>query len=170
MEKGLISTSKTKSTAPPQVVADPCNQIQGIVTTPKVGSTFPVSSAIAPSSTCEKISESKPITKSLVSLDASSINDIKSHIGFEFKPDVIRVPHPSVVDELLHDLPHKCSICGLHVKLKESFDRHMEWHTLKNADSGSRRWYVSSLEWIQEKVSTDEVTDVKGASDKEWES
>ncbi|KAL8094841.1 hypothetical protein AgCh_036378 [Apium graveolens] len=170
MAKGLISASKKESTAPPQAVADPCNQIPGIVTTPKVGSTFPVSSAIAPSSTCEKLSESKPITKSPVSLDASSINDIKSHIGFEFKPDVIRVPHPSVVDELLHDLPHKCSICGLQVKLKESFDRHMEWHTLKNADSGSRRWYVSSLDWIQEKVSTDEVTDVKGASDKELES
>lgn len=169
MAKGLISASKTESTAPPQVIVDPCNQISGIATTPMVGSTFPVSSAISPSSTCEKLSQSKPTTKSPVSLDASSVNDIKSHIGFEFKPDVIRVPHPSVIDELLHDLPHKCSICGLQVKVKESFDRHMEWHTLKNADSGSRRWYVSSLDWIQERVSTDEVTDVKGASHKELE-
>ncbi|KAK1389595.1 polyadenylation and cleavage factor-like [Heracleum sosnowskyi] len=169
MAKGLISASKTESTAPPQVIVDPCNQIPGIVTTPMVGSSFPVSSAISASSTCEKIPESKPNTKSPVRLDASNVSDIKSHIGFEFKPDVIRVPHPSVIDELLHDLPHKCSICGLKVKLKESFDRHMEWHTLKNADSGSRRWYVNSLEWSQEKVSTDEVTDVKWASDKELE-
>lgn len=169
MAKGLISASKTESTAPPQVIADPCNQIPGIVTTSIVGSTFPVSSAISPSSTCEKLSESKPTAKSPVSLDASSANDIKSLIGFEFKPDVIRVPHPSVIDELLHDLPHKCSICGLKVQLKESFDRHMEWHTLKTADSGSRRWYVSSLDWIQENVSTDEVTDVKGASVEEVE-
>lgn len=167
MVKGLISASKTESTAPPQIIVDPCDQIPGIVTNPTVGSTLPVSSAIPSSSTHENLSESKPTIKSPVSLDASS--DFKSHIGFEFKPDVIRVSHPSVINELLHDLPHQCSICGLQVKLKESFDRHMEWHTLKTAESGSRRWYVNSLDWIKEKVSTEEATDVKGASDKELE-
>ncbi|XP_017258098.1 uncharacterized protein LOC108227463 [Daucus carota subsp. sativus] len=166
MAKGLISASKTESTAPPQIIADPCNQIPGIVTT-MVSSTLTVSSAIPPSSTCDKLSESKPTTKNPVSLDASSFNDFKNHIGFEFKPEVIRVCHPSVIDELLHDLPHQCSICGLQVKLKESLDRHMEWHTLKKAESGCRRWYISSLEWIQEKVSADE--DVKGVSDDELE-
>lgn len=167
--KGLISASKSESTAPSQIIVDPCIQIPGIVTTTVVSSTLPVSSAIPPSSTCEQLSESKPTSKNPVSLHASSFNDVKSHIGFEFKPDVIRVSHPAVIDELLQDLPHKCSICGLQVKLKESFDRHMEWHTLKKAESGSRRWFVNSIDWIKEKVSTHEAIDVKEVSDKELE-
>ncbi|KAI3522929.1 hypothetical protein L1887_00981 [Cichorium endivia] len=77
-------------------------------------------------------------------------NNIKSVIGLEFKPDVIREFNPCVISELIDDLPLQCGTCGLRFKVQEQFDRHTEWHSVKNSESGttSRRWFLNSEKWV----------------------
>ncbi|KAI3823445.1 hypothetical protein L1987_04881 [Smallanthus sonchifolius] len=102
-----------------------------------------VSSVISTSSTSSELSPSNPTSKSITN------EEIKCPIGFEFRADVIREFHPSVISDLIEELPHQCSICGLRFKLQERFDKHMEWHTLRNSDSDpSRRWFLNSDIWV----------------------
>ncbi|XP_076914002.1 polyadenylation and cleavage factor homolog 4-like [Bidens hawaiensis] len=90
--------------------------------------------------------------------DPSPTEDVKSVIGFEFKPDVIRRSHTAVISQLIIDeLPHQCHICGLRFKLMERFDRHIEWHTLNDPElntlnKSSRRWFTSSEDWVNGKL------------------
>ncbi|KAI3716661.1 hypothetical protein L1987_67685 [Smallanthus sonchifolius] len=113
-----------------------------------------VSSAISTSSTSSEQSPSNPASKSEQSPSnpaskSTTIEEIKCPIGFEFRADVIREFYPSVISDLIEELPHQCSICGLRFKLQERFDKHMEWHTLRNSDSDpSRRWFLSSDNWV----------------------
>ncbi|KAJ9542706.1 hypothetical protein OSB04_029212 [Centaurea solstitialis] len=145
--KGLIHASKADSTPDPT----PTTKSQSPkIDTPPLQTV--VSSVLPASSGNDESSLSNSAVKSAQSITV----DIKSLIGFEFKPDVIRRSHPAVITELIDDLPHQCHICGLRFKLRERFDRHVEWHTLKNPEfstpnKASRSWFRKSDDWLIEK-------------------
>ncbi|XP_022024434.1 polyadenylation and cleavage factor homolog 4 isoform X2 [Helianthus annuus] len=129
--KGLISASDDNSKN--QSPSDDKIKIPPIVS----------SSLISTSSTSSDLSPSDPVSKTTTN------EEIKCPIGFEFRADVIREFHPGVINDLIDDLPHQCSICGLRFKLQERFDKHMEWHTLRNSDAdSSRKWFFNREDWV----------------------
>ncbi|KAK1434896.1 hypothetical protein QVD17_00650 [Tagetes erecta] len=153
--KGLISTSKDESKN--QIPSD--DTISPIVD-PSVISTSSTSSELSASKPASKITtttvqstnkEIKPIqsTNEEIKTVQSTNDEIKCPIGYKFRADVIREFHPAVISDLIDELPHQCSICGLRFKLQQRFDKHMEWHTLRNSDSDpSRRWFLNCDDWV----------------------
>ncbi|KAI3724091.1 hypothetical protein L2E82_35856 [Cichorium intybus] len=89
----------------------------------------------------------------------SNSTDIKSLIGFDFKPEIIRRSNPAVITDLIDDLPHQCHICGLRFKLQERFQKHIEWHTSKNNPefNTSRKWFTNSDDWVKVKSEREAV-------------
>ncbi|KAL4578769.1 hypothetical protein LXL04_014900 [Taraxacum kok-saghyz] len=83
------------------------------------------------------------------SVSLSSSTDIKSLIGFDFKPEIIRRSNPAVISDLTSDLPHQCHICGIKFKIQERFEKHIEWHNRKKS-TASRRWFRNSGDWVKE--------------------
>lgn len=154
--KGLISSSKSDSllSASSMIPDQPLDRVPAIASSSSSPvSAVPVATSKPLVSTIQVPSSLEPAVKASDSLPKST-EKIKHLIGFEFKPDVVRSMHPDVVDDLLSDLPHRCSICGLRLKLKERLDRHMEWHAVRFTDDDptskiSRRWYGSVVDWVE---------------------
>ncbi|CAI9762124.1 unnamed protein product [Fraxinus pennsylvanica] len=151
--KDLISALKTElsTSMPLEVAAHPQDRGVGIASISYVSS--PVVTLEQLSSTADELSSTKSAAKSSDSLSRSTASKIKNLIGFEFRPDVVRKLHPAVISELLADLPHRCSICGLRLNLQEQFDRHLEWHASRipvqnPSKKTSRRWYTNSFDWV----------------------
>ncbi|XP_022745371.1 polyadenylation and cleavage factor homolog 4-like isoform X2 [Durio zibethinus] len=120
-------------------------------------SSFPASSIPssldAPGSlTMGELSFAEPATKSSFVSHRFASLDVEDLIGLEFRPDVIREFHSSVISGLLDDFPLSCSFCGLRLKFQEQLDRHLEWHALKKTDTALRRWYARSDDWIAGKA------------------
>ncbi|KAJ9554919.1 hypothetical protein OSB04_009533, partial [Centaurea solstitialis] len=175
--KGLISAPKddprsSSSTAPTKNQSQSDDTPSSQEVTPVV-----VSSALSTSAISHELITSKPAVKSTAIMPQPINEDIKSLIGFIFKPDVIREFHPEVISDLIDDLPHQCGICGLRFKLQERFDRHMEWHTLRNSESNavntsSRRWFSNCDDWINGKPDTgssNESTTLMGGTEEALE-
>ncbi|KAL3646844.1 hypothetical protein CASFOL_009388 [Castilleja foliolosa] len=143
--KGLISSSSSSSSSKSESVSP--NKISdhplGIV------SSLPVTSSKPFIPIKDEPSLSEPAVNVSDSLPESPIK-IKNLIGFVFRPDVLRDLHPDVISDLLSDIPHQCSICGLRLKLQERLDRHMEWHALRVPDDNnpSRNWYADLVDWV----------------------
>ncbi|KAL6519340.1 hypothetical protein OROGR_018660 [Orobanche gracilis] len=159
--KGLISSSKSDAVicASAKIIPDqPLDRVSSVpVTSPK-----PLIPVI------DEPSSFKPAVSASDGLPESQ-EKIKNLIGFEFRPDIIRNLHPDVINDLLSDVPHQCSICGLRLKLQERFDRHMEWHASRVAEDdnflskASRRWYTNLVDW----VARIGPSDISGCSDDE---
>lgn len=153
--KGLISASKSESQSVPslQIPNKSQEKSSSIATSgSKPDPLVHVSSDIH-SSTKNDVKLTEAAAKSSSSLSQSEPKKVENLVGTDFKPDVIREFHPSVIDALLDDLPHKCSLCGFRLKLEEQLVRHLEWHAMKNpdADEGigpSRRWYAIAADWL----------------------
>ncbi|XWS59538.1 hypothetical protein CRYUN_Cryun08bG0130700 [Craigia yunnanensis] len=116
-------------------------------------SSIPSSLDASRSSTMDELSFPEPARKSSVASHQSASMEVEDLIGLEFRPEVIREFHSSVISGLLDDLPHCCSLCGLRLKLQERLDRHLEWHAVKkteseDSDRALRGWYARSDDWI----------------------
>ncbi|GAB2300684.1 hypothetical protein Dimus_034720 [Dionaea muscipula] len=158
--KGLISTSKGEST--PLMPSQSSDQLQykSLATASNAVTASIPGDSVSASAPCPSTSEkpsSPPAGSSSSAASETMKGESENFIGFEFRSDVLRQSHTSVIDGLLDNLPYSCSICGLHLKLKERLDRHLEWHAMKNSepnnsDKPSRRWYSDLAEWLAGKV------------------
>lgn len=152
--KGLISAKIDSSTeVPAEVLIRLEDQSQSITTSSTLPAVSVTGSATVPDLSTR---DNQPAKSSAQSTPA----EIKNLIGFEFKPSVIRELHLPVIRELLDDFPHHCSSCGLRLKHQEQFNRHLEWHAMREREQNdmlkaSRRWYLRSSDWI---VGKDEVS------------
>ncbi|GLT64377.1 hypothetical protein SLA2020_368760 [Shorea laevis] len=154
--KGLISASKTESqsVSPPEMPTQLPDKSASISTISSIPvSSVPVSSDTPCSSTKDDVELTESTGKNSPSSSQFTTMEIENLIGLDFKPDVIREFHSSVINVLLGDLTHQCSLCGLQLKLKEQLCRHSEWHAMRNLGADevigpSRQWYASSGDWI----------------------
>lgn len=167
--KGLISSKKSDPVLAASPKPDqPKDRIPESASTSSPVSSVPVTTLKPVPVTMSKpvpVTTSKPIvsasgepSSSECTLKASdnltlSTEKIKNLIGFEFKPDLVRKFHSDVISDLLSDLPHPCTICGLRLKFQEQLDRHMEWHALKVPEDDplskmSRKWFTDVVDWV----------------------
>ncbi|XVF07741.1 hypothetical protein REPUB_Repub06bG0166100 [Reevesia pubescens] len=165
VSKGLISASKkdapslqvptqTKQSPGMERPTESLNKSSDISTSSSLPASSIPSSLDAPRfSDIDEVSFAEPATKSSAASHQSASMEVENLVGLEFRPDVIREFHSSVISGLLDDLPHCCSLCGLRLKLQERLNRHLEWHAMKKTESkGSDRalrgWYARSDDWI----------------------
>ncbi|XP_039000201.1 uncharacterized protein LOC120125957 [Hibiscus syriacus] len=169
--KGLISASKKDALSvrslqiPTQMQKSPERErptelpnksLETSISSPLPASSIPSSSDALRSSTMDEVSFSEPATKSSVVSHQYTSIVVENLIGLEFRPDVIRELHSSVISGLLDNLPYCCSLCGLRLKLQEQLNRHLEWHSIKKvepkgSDRALRGWYAQSDDWISGK-------------------
>ncbi|KAK6126309.1 hypothetical protein DH2020_039954 [Rehmannia glutinosa] len=165
----IFFKSDSLLSASPKIPDQPPDKVPGITSS----SSTPVSSVPIPiiiskkplASIKDEPSSLEPAVKASDGLTESTAN-IKHLIGFEFKPDVVRNLHQDVIDDLLSDFPHECSICGLRLKFQERLDRHMEWHALRVPEhdpsrNTTRRWYANVVDWVA-RIGPPEISECSG--------
>ncbi|KAF5198923.1 Pre-mrna cleavage complex 2 protein pcf11 [Thalictrum thalictroides] len=150
--KGLITAEKESTTRTvPLVPSQLHDQIPALTSISTLPATSTSPSAILATSSGNELPFPEPVSKSKpVSSQATTVVP-KDLIGTEFKADIIRQYHPSVINGLFEDLPHQCDLCGLRLKLRERLDRHLEWHASRKPEHSSgvsRRWYANSGDWV----------------------
>ena len=98
-------------------------------------------------------SVSEPSAPTGVASLAPNATELEDFLGVDFKPEIIRELHPSVISSLFDDLTHQCDTCGLRFKLQEQLLSHLDLHTsekseLSSSDELSRKWYSNRSNWI----------------------
>ncbi|KHN02255.1 Pre-mRNA cleavage complex 2 protein Pcf11 [Glycine soja] len=171
--KGLISAETESPTTVPSEAPKGSKDQTEIITT---SCSLPVTSisgsaAIPVSSSGDKVDAATKISHAS---PQSTSTEIRNLIGFDFRPNVIREFHPSVIRELWDDFPHNCKVCGIKLK-QELFNRHLEWHAAREHGpiKASRSWYAKSIDWIAgrtEYSSESEFTDSVDLQDKKIDS
>eukprot|EP01018_Ginkgo_biloba_P016802 Gb_26268 [translate_table: standard] len=113
---------------------------------------LPLSAATAVSATVPVLPISASIASPPVTASAEA-QIVKDPIGVEFKQEIIRERHASVINMLYEDFPRQCRTCGLRFKFQEEHSKHMDWHASRNREQKSqkkmsRKWYLSLKEWL----------------------
>lgn len=88
--------------------------------------------------------------------EASSLHHIsldENLIGTQFRTELIREFHPSVIHSILDNLNHRCISCGLRFRHQHQLQSHLNWHNsnnseISNSDRVCRRWYSSIDSWV----------------------
>ncbi|WOL16035.1 hypothetical protein Cni_G24817 [Canna indica] len=146
--KGLISSPSTESptTSAVQVPNRVQDQKSGFVD----NSLKQLPSTLATSGT-PLVSAEGPASSKLVAsapLSQSTATESKDLIGTEFKSEILRGFHPSVIRSLFEDLKHQCHICGLRFRLQEQLQCHFDWHALKESEiklsKRFRKWFTDT--------------------------
>ncbi|KAK7355490.1 hypothetical protein VNO80_14746 [Phaseolus coccineus] len=149
--KGLISAEKESTTKVPSELLTRSEEESDSITT---GNSLPVvsvsgSAAVPVPSIKDEVDDT---ARTPISLSESTSPGVVNLIGFEFKLDVLREFHSSVISGLFDDLPHHCSICGFRLRFQKQLNRHLEWHATRDReDNGltkASRWYPKSSDWI----------------------
>ncbi|KAL2345182.1 hypothetical protein Fmac_006467 [Flemingia macrophylla] len=151
--KGLISAETESPTMVTCEAPVESKDITEIITTSCTIPVTPVSGSVAVPVSSSR-NEVDAASKTSLLLPQSTSMEIRNLIGYDFKPNVIRDFHPSVISELLDDFPHHCQICGIRIKLEKQFNRHLEWHAPREHGliKASRSWYPNSSDWIAGKA------------------
>ncbi|XP_014513470.1 polyadenylation and cleavage factor homolog 4 isoform X2 [Vigna radiata var. radiata] len=149
--KGLIS-AETESTS--KVPSELLNRLEEESDSITTGNSLPVASisgsaAVPVPSIKDEVDDT---ARTPLSLSESTSPGVVNLIGFEFKHDVLREFHSSVISGLFDDLPHHCSICGFRLRFQKQFNRHLEWHATRDREENgltkASRWYLKSSDWI----------------------
>ncbi|CAD5182947.1 unnamed protein product [Musa acuminata subsp. malaccensis] len=150
--KGLIASSSTE--LPTVSAAQSSNKVpdQSSVFASKSLEQIPpiLTTSSTPPTLAEEPAASKSVESGMLSLsNAAEPKDI----GIEFKSEILRGFHPSVIRSLLDDLVHQCHICGLRLRLQEQLQCHLDWHVsqksvISNFNPKSRKWFSNRTNWL----------------------
>ncbi|RRT68028.1 hypothetical protein B296_00038703 [Ensete ventricosum] len=150
--KGLIASSSTE--LPTVSAAQLSNKVpdQSNVFASKSLEQIPpiLTTSSTPPTLAEEPAASKSVEGGTLSLsNAAEPKDI----GIEFKSEILRGFHPSVIRSLLDDLVHQCHICGLRHRLQEQLQSHLDWHVsekseISNFNPKSRKWFPNRTNWL----------------------
>ncbi|URD79196.1 hypothetical protein MUK42_05089, partial [Musa troglodytarum] len=113
------------------------------------------------------------VSAASAALVQSNATELKEHLGTEFKSEIIRGSHPSVVRSLFEDLKLQCHRCGLRFRLQEQLQWHLDWHVSKESETSninqrSRKWF-SDMRYQQSSSEVATSLEEVGSSEKNSE-
>ncbi|RWW53001.1 hypothetical protein BHE74_00040530 [Ensete ventricosum] len=166
--KGLIASSSTE--LPTVSAAQLSNKVPDQSNVFASRSLEQIPPILTTSSTPPTLAEEPAASKSVESgmLSLSNAAEPKD-IGIEFKSEILRGFHPSVIRSLLDDLVHQCHICGLRHRLQEQLQSHLDWHVsekseISNFNPKSRKWFPNRTN-LEAAIFLEEVVPVEEKSE-----
>lgn len=154
--KGLISSqvSEKKSS---DAVQGPPGDIPREVSNHSTDNTSGPTASTLDVSTVTLLSAGISVPETLKSkntgLSNTSRPSLKNLIGTEFKPEIIRSFHPTIIDSLFDNMKYQCQMCGSRFEYPEELRNHQDSHVCKKSTHGclnhkSRAWFAHSDDWI----------------------
>ncbi|RZS15836.1 hypothetical protein BHM03_00047726 [Ensete ventricosum] len=166
--KGLIASSSTE--LPTVSAAQLSNKVPDQSNVFASKSLEQIPPILTTSSTPPTLAEEPAASKSVESGTLSLSNAAEpKDIGIEFKSEILRGFHPSVIRSLLDDLVHQCHICGLRHRLQEQLQSHLDWHVsekseISNFNPKSRKWFPNRTN-LEAAIFLEEVVPVEEKSE-----